>query len=426
MGRRLAVLVAAAAVGAVAAPHASACTLWASSKGNDRASGEARAPFKTVHRLLAALPGGSVGCLVGGSTFRERVWITRPVTLTTTGRSVTVVGGIVIAHSAPGTTVRGLAVRGGGRGRAAIDVRANGTRIAGNDVSGPGFRDRSNACILLEGVRRVVVDGNRLHNCTRASRRNLYAPGVLVRSASGSTVSNNVVYHTLGDGISLGPNAQRTRVHRNIVDGNTNGIFIGGSGSTASSNNVVTQNIVSNSGGWNVHAQWGSAVGRGNVVTSNCLWHGFGGNYGGTGYSHGGNVVASPRYRKRPTDFTLTGGPCVAMHPSIVRAHLPTLPRFSVAYRLRALPKRVQVVSLTLTGLTPRSKVSVQCTARCGTRWVGRPPRSTFALPVLRGAWLARGATILVREQVDGWQGHVARITVTGLPGGVRIDHWNA
>lgn len=426
MGRRLAVLVAAVAVGTVVAPHASACTLFASSKGNDRASGTARAPFKTVHRLLAALPGGSVGCLVGGSTFRERVWITRPVTLTTTGRRVTVVGGFVLAHSAPGTVVRGLTVRGSGRGRAAIDVRANGARIAGNDVSGPGFRDRSNACVLIESARGVVIDGNRLHACTRASRHNLYAPGVLVRSATGTTVSNNIVFHTLGDGISLGPNAQRTRVRRNIVDGNTNGIFVGGSGSTASSNNVVTQNIVSNSGGWSIHSQWGSVVGKGNVVSSNCLWHGFGGTYGGIGYSHAGNVLASPHYRKRPTDFTLTGGPCVGMHPSIVRAHLPTLPRFTVGYRLRALPTRVQVVSLTLTGITPRSKISVQCTARCGTRWVGRPPRSSFTLPVLRGAWLERGATIVVREQVDGWQGHVARIVVTGLPRGVRIDHWNA
>ena len=114
------------------------------------------------------------------------------------------------------------------------------------------------------------------------------------------------------------------------------------------------------------------------------------------------------------------------MPPRQAAARLPALPRFTVAYRLRALPTRVQVVSLTLTGLTPRAKISVRCTARCGTRWVGRPPRSTFTLPVLRGAWLSRGATIVVHEQVDGWQGHVARITVTGLPSGVRIDHWSA
>jgi hypothetical protein len=426
MARRLAVLLVAAAFGAVAAPHASACTLWASSNGSDRASGEARAPFRTVHRLLAALPGGSVGCLVRGSTFRERVWITRPVTLTTTGRGVTIVGGIVVAHSAPGSVVRGLAVRGSGRGRAAVDIRANGARFLGNEVSGTGFLDRNVACILLDGVRRVVVDGNRVHNCTRASRRDLYAPGVFVRSSSAATIANNVVFHTIGDGITLSPNAQGTRVRRNIIDGNSNGIFIGGSGSSASSNNVVTENIVSNSGGWSVRSRWGSKIGTGNVVSSNCIWHSFVGTFAGGGYSHSGNMVANPRYRSRPRDFTLTGGPCVAMHPSIVRAHLPTLPRFTVAYRLRALPRRVQLVSLTLTGLTPRSRVSVQCTARCGTRWAGRPPRSTYALPVLRGAWLSRGATIVVREQVDGWQGHVARITVTGLPRGVRIDHWNA
>jgi hypothetical protein len=426
VARRTLILLALAAGAFAVAPSASACTLWASSKGNDRGTGSASAPFRTIHKLLAQLPTRGEGCLVAGSSFRERVWILRPATLTTTGKNVTLVGGIVVAPTARGSVVHDLVVRGGGRGRAAIDVRASGTRVFGNDVSGPGFQDRDTACILLDGVRGVVVDSNRVHNCTRASRRDLYAPGILVRSASDAIVTNNVVYHTVGDGISLAPNAQRSRVARNLVDGNTNGILIGGSDGLASSNNVVTQNIVSNSGGWSVHSQWGSRVGKGNVVSSNCVWHGFGGSFSGIGFAHASNIVANPRYRHRPKDFTLMGGPCVAMHPSIVRAHLPPLPRFSVSYRLRALPRRVQIVSLRLNGLTPHSRITVLCTSRCGTRWAGRPPGSTFALPVLRGAWLPRGATIQVHEQVDGWLGHVARITVTGLPRGVRIDHWSA
>jgi Right handed beta helix region len=306
-----------------------------------------------------------------------------------------------------------------------IDVRGDAPRIIGNDVSGPGFLDRNAACILLDGVRGGMVDGNTVHACTRATRHDLSAPGILVASTFRTRVANNVVFHTVGDGIALGPNAQRTRVQRNIVDGNVSGIFFGGGERTASSYNVVTRNIVSNSGRFSIHSAWPGPVGRGNVVSSNCLWNGFGGTYDGSGFSPSGNIMTSPRYRNRPRDFTLGNSPCAPMHPTIVAIRLGRLPQFSVAYRLRALPRRVQIVALTLKGLSPRAKVTLRCTARCGTHWVGRPSRSSYTLPVLRGAWLKRGAVIEVREQKDGWIGQAARIVVTGLPRGVRVDHWS-
>jgi hypothetical protein len=376
-----------------------------------------------VHRLLARLPTGGTACLAGGSTFREHVTILRPATLQSGGGRATIVGGIVIAPNVPHVTVRNLVVQGSGGGRAAIRVRADGARVAGNDVSGPGFVDRNTACVLLDGTRGAIVDANRIHNCTRATRRDLYAPGILVASALRARITHNLVYHTLGDGIALAPNAQRTRVQRNLVDGNVSGIYIGGDRRTASSYNVVTRNIVSNSGRWNVHAAWSGVVGVGNIVTSNCLWHGFGGNFAGEGFARAGNIFASPRIKDRPRDFTLLGGPCVSMHPRILPIRASALPRFTVRYRLRALPTRVQVVSLTLTGLRGGSAVAVRCTSRCSARWSGRATGSTLALPVLRGSWLPRGAVVEVRESHSGFVGHVARIVVVGLPDGVRIEH---
>src|SRR5207253_3563884 len=141
-----------------------------------------------------------------------------------------------------------LAIRGGGAGPAALVVRADGAHILGNDVSGGGSRDRNTACILVDGARSVVVDGNIVHTCTIATRHDLYAPGIFVASALRARISNNVVFHTLGDGIALAPNAQRTIVTHNIVDGGQSGIYIGGNRRTASNYNVVTRNIVSNSG----------------------------------------------------------------------------------------------------------------------------------------------------------------------------------
>ena len=414
-------LVVIAALGA--APDASACKRWASSSGNDRAAGTAAAPFRSLSRLLRAVPNGGTGCLRRGSWFRERVTIRRPVTLRSVGGRANLVGQITIARHVPNVRISGLAVRGSGPGQAAILVRGDRARITGNDISGPGYRNRNTPCILLDGPRDVLIEANRIHNCARVSRRNLYAPGILVSSALRTQIRHNVVYHTLGDGIALAPNAQRSRVTRNIVDGNTSGIYIGGGPRTASSYNVVTRNVISNSGRWNVHAAWSGRTGKGNVVASNCLWNGFGGNSSGGGFRLVGNIKASPRFRNRPHDFGMRTGPCLSMHPRIVRISRSVLPAFRVGYRLRALPDRVQIVRLTLTGLMRGTHLSLRCTSRCGTRWTGRASSSTLALPVLRGAWLARGATVEVRATRGGWIGHVARVVVTGLPRGVKVVH---
>ena len=409
-----------------AAPDAAACTRWASSGGSDRAAGTAAAPFRSVTRLLQALPNGGVGCLRPGPGFRERITIRRPVTLRSSGGRAKIIGQITIARHVPNVRLSGLAVRGSGPGQATILVRGDRARIVGNDISGPEFRNRNTPCILLDGPRDVLIEANRIHNCSRVSRRDLYAPGILVSSALRARILHNVVYHTLGDGIALAPNAQRSRVARNIVDGNTAGIYIGGNRRTASSYNVVTRNVISNSGRWNVHSAWSGHVGKGNVVASNCLWNGFAGTSAGTGFRLVGNIRASPRFLNRPHDFGMRSGPCLAMHPRIVRISQSALPRFRVGYRLRALPERVQIVRLTLTGLTRGAALSLRCTKRCGTRWTGRASSSTVALPVLRGAWLRRGATIEVRATRSGWIGHLARIVVTGLPRGVEIVHGRA
>jgi hypothetical protein len=426
VARALAALLAAAGALSLAPAASAACTRWASARGSDGNPGTAARPVRTVHRLLARLPSGGTGCVTGGSTFREHVTIRRPATLQSGGGRARIVGGIVVARGVPHVIVRNLVVVGSGGGRAVIEVRADGARIAGNDVSGTGFVNRNVACILLDGPRAAIVDGNRIHNCTKATRRDLYAPGIAVASALRARITHNLIYHATGDGIALAPNAQRTRVQRNLVDGNVSGIYIGGNRRTASSYNVVTRNIVSNSGRSNVHAAWAGVVGRGNIVTSNCLWNGFGGNFAGDGFAKTGNIFASPRIKDRPRDFTLLGGPCVSMHPRIVPIRAVVLPRFTVRYRLRALRQRVQVMSLTLTGLRPGSAVSVRCASRCSARWSGRAPRSTLALPVLRGSWLARGAVVEVRESRTGTVGHLARIVVVGLPRGVRIEHGEA
>ncbi len=423
MARRLALVVLLAAAALAVSPAASAaCTRWASERGSDRAEGAAGAPFRTVTRLLRALPAGGTGCLVRGSVFRERVFLRRGVTLRSSGGRATILGGVVVTSRARGAVVRGLTIRGRGRGRAAVLVQADRVRIVGNDIAGR-YVDRSVPCVLLDGVRDVVVDANRVHDCVRTTRRDLYSAGIHVASALRVRIVHNLVFHALGDGIALAPNAQRTQVSRNLVDGNVSGIYIGGNERTASSNNLVTRNVISNSGQWNVHADWNGRQGPGNVVASNCVWNGFRGNTSGAALVLRGNLVARPRYVARPRNYTMRSGPCLPMRPHIVQSRVSRLPRFQVAYRLRALPRRVQIVGLTLTGVARDARVEVRCVRGCRASWRGRARTSNLGLPVLRGAWLARGAVVEMRARKPYRAGHYARVTVVGLPRGVRIAH---
>jgi hypothetical protein len=302
-----------------------------------------------------------------------------------------------------------------------VFVQAHRARIVGNDIAGR-YVDRNVPCVLLDGVRDVVIEGNRVHDCVR-TRRDLYSAGIQVASALRTRIVHNVVFHARGDGIALAPNAQRTRVARNVVDGNVSGIYVGGDERTASNRNVITRNVISNSGQWSVHSAWGGRVGRGNVVSSNCLWNGFRGHTAGAGLTVRRNLVARPRFVARPRNFTMRSGPCLPMHPYIVETRVSRLPRFQVAYRLRALPRRVQIVGLTLTGVAPGARVDVRCVRGCRASWRGRAGSSNVGLPVLRGAWLARGAVLEVRARKPYRAGHYARVTVVGLPRGVRIAH---
>jgi hypothetical protein len=100
------------------------------------------------------------------------------------------------------------------------------------------------------------------------------------------------------------------------------------------------------------------------------------------------------------------------------------MPRAVVHYRLLGLRARVKVVRLSLTRAVPGAALTVRCVRRCraSTRSAaGADGRASIA--GLRGRWLARGAIVEIRVSRAGWGGHVARVTVTGAPKGVRITH---
>jgi hypothetical protein len=408
---------------ALAVPHnaaAAGCAHYASAKGDDHASGTVTHPYRSVNRLVHALHDGATGCLSG--VFTERVVVTHRVRLTGIGRA-TIVGGITITSTATGTRVTNLTVRGYGAGRAAVLVRADRVTVANDSISGLGYLNRNTACVLLSGSRSAVIDRNRISTCSRATVGDISAPGVFVGSAYAARVSNNVIVHTTGYGIVLGPNAQRTRVVHNLVDGNSGSLLITGNAKTASSHNTIESNIFTNAGGNNVKAVWGGVVGRGNAVVANCVWHGFGGDFAAPGVHLEGNVVTSPRYIDRPRNYTVQAPACFTKRPAIVASHLDVLPAFRVTFHVSALRKRVRIVKLGLAGLLSGAQVHARCLTRCSGTWRAKAHGASATVTMLNGRWLPVGATIEVRETLAGHAGAWARIRVSGLPNGLVITH---
>jgi len=305
-------------------------------------------------------------------------------------------------------------------------------------VDGPNYRDANMTCVRLHGrAAGVVLRWMVIHNCTRARRTNLYAPGIVVANARGTRIVDSIVYHTFGDAIVLAPNAHGTRIANTLIDGNSSGIYIAG----RSSGNVISNNIISFSGRYGVHGDGG----RGNVVTANCIWRGYTANVAGRGFRAYGNLNVSPRYVRRAPVFEMRPGPCTSKRPGargvVVAAPKvksaprpkpkpkpkPTPPahlaRFTVHYTLRALPKRVQVVGLTFTGLARGATLELRCRRAChlSERLVA-DPNGTATSAALLGRWLARGSVLVATER-RGRARATATITVTGLPKGFRITH---
>jgi parallel beta helix pectate lyase-like protein len=445
-----AVSIAACALLLAAAPAAlpaqRGCDQYASNSGTDGSSGRSDAPVRSIGRLLAGLSKGEVGCLMPGWRFSEHVRVDgvgglgRPIRIRGLGTPRPVLSGILrVTKTGHDVTFQHLRIEGDGTPAKAI-VSIAGTHISLVDdaITGTRYRNASVACIRVGGgARWTAIRRSRIHDCTRANTRMLYAPGIVVSDAQRTTIVDTIVYHTIGDAIVLAPNANGTRITHSILDSNTSGVYIGGS----SSGNVVADNVIAFNGKWNVHGGGGSA--RGNVVTRNCLWKGFAANVAGRGFAAYGNLFHSPRYVQHGSTFRMRPGPCAgkrpgargsavpvatppprAAPPPVRRPASPRLARFLVQYRLLGLSRRVQVIALTFSRLKAGAAVDVRCVRGCNARErLTAGPDGTASSGALIGGWLQRGAVVAVREHRAGWVAAWARITVLGSPRGVRITH---
>lgn len=255
------------------------CDRWASPSGNDAAAGSEAAPYLHVTYLLLQLGEGQTGCLKDGeynTGADANVTVQTPgVTLASApGERATLKTRLWIKQGADGVTVVNLNLVGLGT-LPSSTVNANGVLFTGNDVT----NQHETICLNVgskEGYGEAagtVIEWNRIHDCGRLPATN-QDHGIYVDGATDTVVRNNWIYDNADRGVQLFPSSQGTEVSQNIIDGNGTGVIISGNGTWASSNNLVEDNVITNSQvRWNVESDWpGGLVGTGNFVRANCLY----------------------------------------------------------------------------------------------------------------------------------------------------------
>jgi parallel beta-helix repeat protein len=214
-------------------------------------------------------------------------------------------------------------------GGISIQIFGDHNTVSNSDISNGHMGE---SCVIVgeyEGadahaVTGAVIDGNRIHDCGKASDGQ-HDHGIYLASSRDARVTNNVIYGNAGGwGIQLWADAHGSLVADNVVDGNAAGnIIIAGatySNLGASSNNTIRDNILTLPlSGLNVEPYWDGPPGTNNVLVGNCFW-GATANAaaGGNGYTETGSIVADPLYRDRAShDYTLqSGSPCAGKGPS--------------------------------------------------------------------------------------------------------------
>ena len=308
---------------AAAHPAKRGCSRFAAPAGSDSRSGSLKRPFRTPQRLVASLRPGQTGCLRGGGysgTSDEFVVRFdhggRPgarITLRSyPGERAKLVGNVEVMSGADYVTLSHLRIEGTG-GSNTVKIYAAHAILQDSDITN-AWRGRS--CVILGsdsyGVATLpIVRRNRFHECGSLANGS-QDHGIYAQSVAGGQITGNTFWDSAAYAIQLYPNAQRMRVNYNVIDGGPpsvrGGIVLGGETSEASSNNVVTRNVVAYAQTYNITSGWHDLIGTGNVVERNCLWAGENGNIDGSdgGFSAYANDVANPAFRNRQShDYRL-------------------------------------------------------------------------------------------------------------------------
>jgi parallel beta-helix repeat protein len=268
---------------------------------------------RSLTRVLNRLPRNRTVCLrrgihdLGGS-----LSVRAPETTIRNypGERATMLGLLRIEASAQGSVIKNLTLDGRSDPTFVSPlIYANGAVLRNNEIT----NGHTDTCILINTYydrpppAGVVIEGNRIHDCGRLPATNL-EHGIYVAEGAGTIIRGNWIYDNADRGIQLYPNADGTTVTGNVIDGNGQGVILGGDRRQTADDNLIAHNLVANSTVRNnIEEYWEGGIGTGNVVRDNCVWTARLNDLTGDpihsgilaapqGFSAFGNAVAQPHY----------------------------------------------------------------------------------------------------------------------------------
>ena len=324
--------VAAMSASATGAAAAEECVRFAAPTGSDTNAGTLSSPYKTSQRLLDSLAAGETGCLRAGTyaagsdgyvlKYPRAGTQTAPIRVRSyPGERARLVGIVYVPATSDSVALSDVDIEGDGSMNT-IKIYSSDVVIERNDITN---RLRGQSCMMLGSssagqAQRTIVRSNRFHDCGSPLNTNkdhsIYASNTL-----DARITDNVFTNSAGYTIQLYPNAQRTLVAHNVIDGGPDtirgGIVIGGDSNYASRDNVVERNVITYAATDNIYSYWPGTVGTGNVARDNCLFGAGDDDVDGSagGLTSTNNTSADPRFIDRSTgDYRLAlGSPCLAV-----------------------------------------------------------------------------------------------------------------
>lgn len=386
----------------------SPCSFYAAPTGSDSNTGTSAAPFATVQRLAAALAPGQIGCLAAGATFVSDVSLSHggqpdaPIVLTSVdpGNPATIKGRVVTFPGGDWITFTQLKFSGANpNALPSPTVGSDHVTFSNVDVT----NDHTAICFDLInsnwGVAHyTTIDSSRIHGCGVLPSTNqdhgIYVSGYYAK------ITNNYIYDNADRGVQL-RGAQNTTVQNNVIDRNGEGVIFG---DTATANNDVSRNIVSNSNiRWNAESFWGSGpVGTGNSFHDNCVWatnsesyyNGDGGVGDPSGFSASSNMIANPLYASvSARNYSIpSGSPCAGKGPQTAAVGVTTTVTTTTTSASTSTANSVSTTTGTGTtaGTTTAGTTTTAAPAPTTTTMTNSPPApvqppTVLVLPSIRG-----------------------------------------
>ncbi len=346
------------------------CAKYASPKGSDSWPGSEEKPYATVQYLVDHLSTRETGCLFGGPYVGNlRTSIPHLALRSVSGQRARLLGYIWLRSGATEFALQDLDVDGHDVSPPTVQVNADGVTLSNLDITnrnkpGPSF---TGICVLAGSnfeaepantASNLTVSHTRIHNCGDDAHEH----AIYLESTRNAHVVDSYLYDNPGFGVHMYPDAQKSLIEYNVIDGNSSrckanltfsGEAAGGEYSEphGSSMNVVRYSLITNAlCRYNVDSYYplGSLSPEGNSVHDSCVWNAPLGNFGHRttergeiAYTQSDNLDTDPLYVDRAhKDFRLLpSSPCAGKGPRVSPECV--VPRI-IGLRLALARKRVR------------------------------------------------------------------------------------